>query len=61
VSIGFAKIEYEDSPLNILNQADKALYYAKNSGRNQVLNYEDLVREGSIEHKEYTSGEIELF
>jgi len=61
VSIGFAKIEYEDSPLNVLNQADKALYYAKNSGRNQVLNYEDLVREGSIEHKEYTSGEIELF
>lgn len=61
VSIGFSKIPHEDYPLDVLNQADKALYYVKNAGRNQALNYEELVEQGKIKHKEYSSGEIELF
>lgn len=61
VSLGFAKVEKDDYPLAILNRADKALYYAKNAGRNQISHYETLVEEGKLKHKEHASGDIELF
>ena len=61
VSIGFAKISQEDYPLEILNFADKALYYAKKNGRNQVCNYHDLVQRGLVEQVEHVIGDIELF
>lgn len=61
VSIGFSKITQEDYPLEVLNFADKALYYAKNSGRNQVRNYHELVQQELIKHIEHAIGDIELF
>lgn len=61
VSIGFAKITPEDYPLNVLNFADKALYYAKENGRNQVFNYEELVDKKMIEPLEHLTGDIEIF
>ena len=61
VSIGFAKITQQDYPLEVLNFSDKALYYAKKNGRNQIHNYQELVQQGLIEHVEHAVGDIELF
>ena len=47
-SIGFTAVGPSDVPIDVLGRADKALYYAKASGRNRVCAYETLVREGLI-------------
>lgn len=49
VSIGYARITESDYPPAILDSADKALYFAKQSGKNRVYNYETLVKDGVIE------------
>jgi diguanylate cyclase len=36
VSAGISMLKTEDSPSNIIDRADKALYQSKNNGRNQV-------------------------
>lgn len=36
VSVGLSMLQQEDSPSSIIERADKALYYSKNQGRNQV-------------------------
>ncbi len=47
ISIGVASFENDDSPLTgneqstIMEQADKALYHAKQTGRNKVIAYHD--------------------
>jgi diguanylate cyclase (GGDEF)-like protein len=61
VSIGFTKVTEKDFPLEALNLADKALYYAKQHGRNQVLNYEELLAQKKIKPINRSAGEIELF
>jgi diguanylate cyclase (GGDEF)-like protein len=48
VSIGAARIERKRLPAEVLDQADKALYYAKRSGRNRVCIYEKLGKQGLI-------------
>jgi len=48
ISIGFAKITDKDFPPVILECADKALYYAKQHGRNCVYDYESLLEEGEL-------------
>ncbi len=48
VSIGFVNITKNDAPVAILGHADQALYYAKTRGRNQVFNYEELVKKGAL-------------
>jgi hypothetical protein len=52
VSIGAVRIERQSSPAEVLDQADKSLYFAKRSGRNRVCIYEQLGNEGLI--KGYT-------
>jgi diguanylate cyclase (GGDEF)-like protein len=52
ISIGYAKTSDGASSHIILDHADKALYYAKEHGRNCVFNYEELVDEGFLsDHK----------
>jgi diguanylate cyclase (GGDEF)-like protein len=41
VSIGVTHIDSAIMPSTILDRADKALYYAKSNGRNQVVIYEN--------------------
>ncbi len=60
ISIGYAMIRERDYPPTILNLADKALYYAKEHGRNCVYNYELLIADGDIQDQK-KSGAIDLF
>lgn len=59
-SIGFVRIDPEDIPSSVVGQADEALYWAKNHGRNQVCWYDDLRARGLIRPAE-ASGDVELF
>lgn len=60
VSIGFAGIRGGDHPPAVLDNADKALYYAKEHGRNRVDNYETLLAEGKLLERD-NSGPVDLF
>jgi two-component system cell cycle response regulator len=48
VSIGYVQITGNDFPLTVVGRADKALYYAKEHGRNIIFNYETLVEQGEL-------------
>ncbi|MBB3228316.1 diguanylate cyclase (GGDEF)-like protein [Luteibacter sp. Sphag1AF] len=48
VSIGYASIGENDYPEIVLDRADKALYFAKQNGRNAVHSYEDLTERGEL-------------
>lgn len=48
VSIGYVQITGNDFPLTVVGRADKALYYAKEHGRNCIFNYETLVKQGEL-------------
>jgi len=60
VSIGVARITAEDFPSKVVSQADQALYYAKEHGRNQVCSYRRLIEKGELEALQ-AEGDIELF
>ena len=59
VSVGFVST-VRGSPVEILGQADQALYYAKEHGRNQVCFYDDLVAQGHLAAK-VSNDDVELF
>lgn len=49
VSIGFTSLKSTKHPMTQLAKADRALYYAKDNGRNIVCSYDDLLEQGLIE------------
>jgi hypothetical protein len=53
-------IRENDYPPATINLADKALYYAKEHGKNCVYNYESLVADGELLAQK-KSGTIDLF
>ncbi|MDP3875667.1 MAG: GGDEF domain-containing protein [Methylobacter sp.] len=57
VSIGLTRINGVSMPTTQLDCADKALYYAKENGRNQVILYENMI----IPEQDNIANEIELF
>ncbi len=60
VSVGFTAIETGDTPAAAFERADRAVYHAKNHGRNQVCSHSALMREGFIEDDKRI-GDVELF
>ena len=61
VSIGFTKVRQGDSPSGAFERADKAVYYAKEHGRNQVCGHETLIARGHLAAEAVNVGDIELF
>lgn len=62
VSIGFTAMGPERTLEQAVLCADKALYYAKNNGRNQTHCYETLIASGKLDPvAQAKSGDVELF
>lgn len=61
VSIGHTLFTVDIPTSMIVDRADKALYYAKEHGRNQVRCYEELVAAGDMEEIRHSTGGVELF
>jgi diguanylate cyclase (GGDEF)-like protein len=61
VSIGFTAFSAGLGVDKVMMCADKALYYAKNNGRNQSCCYEVLIAAKKIEPVTQPEGDIELF
>lgn len=61
ISIGAVQLSGSELPSTFLDQADKALYYAKQNGRNRICIYEDLVQQGLLVEHKVADGDIELF
>lgn len=60
VSVGYTQITPQDIPTVCLARADAALYYAKNHGRNNVRNCEQLLAAGELSG-DLKSGTVDLF
>ena len=60
VSVGFTEVRAGDSPSGAFERADKAVYYAKSHGRNQVQYHEALVAGGELDDASKVS-DVELF
>jgi diguanylate cyclase (GGDEF)-like protein len=60
VSVGFTAVRPGDAPSAAFERADKAVYHAKQNGRNQVAEYADLVARGLLAEAARSS-DVELF
>ncbi|KQU67207.1 MULTISPECIES: GGDEF domain-containing protein [unclassified Rhizobacter] len=60
ISIGFTEVKPGDTPSGAFERADKAVYYAKGHGRNQVRSHAALVASGALEDDSII-GDVELF
>ena len=60
VSVGFTEVKPGDTPTGAFERADKAVYYAKSHGRNQVRHHAALVAGGELEDASKV-GDVELF
>lgn len=60
VSVGFTEVRPGDSPSGAFERADKAVYHAKQNGRNQVTHHGDLIARGLLVDETRT-GDMELF
>ncbi len=58
VSVGYTIIDPSLSPSENIGRADRALYCAKEMGRNQVQSHGDLLQRGLIRDMRYGSTEL---
>ncbi len=61
VSIGFSALISNDTPSGSFGRADKAVYYAKSHGRNQVCSYQELVVSGELVEAVAEEMDVDLF
>jgi diguanylate cyclase (GGDEF)-like protein len=61
ISIGFTEIKTGDTPSGAFERADKAVYYAKGHGRNQVCSHAALIASGELAEQAANIGDMELF
>lgn len=59
-SIGVTFIAATDLPVTVMDRADRALYYSKENGRNQVAFFEHLVADGKLQ-KSGPESNVDLF
>jgi diguanylate cyclase (GGDEF)-like protein len=60
VSVGISQLRAGDTPSGAFERADKALYWAKQNGRNRVADFDVLVGTGVLEDSSRAS-DVELF
>ena len=60
VSVGYTEVHAGDTPSAAFERADKAVYWAKDHGRNRVCHYADLLASGDANDAS-KSGDVELF
>jgi PleD family two-component response regulator len=60
VSVGFTAVRPGDTPAGAFERADKAVYHAKQNGRNQVASHAALVQSGALREQAH-DGDVELF
>lgn len=60
ISIGFTAVADNDHLTQVVDRADKALYFAKQHGRNSTFNYDHLLQKGLL-NKSESAGTVELF
>ena len=58
--MGFTLVKPGDSPSSAFDRADKAVYFSKQAGRNQVNSHADLLRSGHLQEEARASA-VELF
>ena len=61
VSVGFVRIDSNDKPSVVIGNADRALYYAKEQGRDQIRSFEQLVSEGQLPFESPSLSKTKLF
>ena len=61
ISVGFTSLRPGDTPNDAFARADKAVYYAKQNGRNQVQHHAQLVAEGKLQDEVRDNSDAELF
>ena len=61
ISIGFAQLGSNDNPTIAIQNADRALYWAKEHGRNQVCSYEQMIACGKLAPPPSLNTEVDLF
>ncbi len=60
VSVGFTALRPADTPSGAFDRADRAVYFAKGNGRNQVADHAALVAGGHLAEDERSS-DVEMF
>lgn len=60
VSVGYTALRAADTPTAAFERADRAVYHAKQHGRNQVANHAELLKRG-VFVEEARAGDMELF
>lgn len=61
ISVGVVQITGKGLLTSIIDKADKALYFSKENGRNQVHAYETLLAENKLQDVNTGTGDVELF
>jgi len=61
VSIGYSQVLANDTPPDVIERADEALYYVKQHGRNGVAGYDELIESGKLASKSSRTGAMEIF
>ena len=61
VSVGYSALLLSDTPSAAFGRADKAVYFAKEHGRNQVCSYQQLVADGALTEQVVEDMDVDLF
>lgn len=61
ISLGYTRVDSQDTPSICVARADAALYYAKHHGRNNVRSYDTLIASGDLKARKNDANDVELF